>query len=187
MVIARHPSIMMQKLARYVYKKTVSVVNKKLKVTGIRANDLPAQLYWEIWDMRKTLALLAVTVMILSSTAYAEVEREYYESGQLKDETHYKDGKLDGIAKGYYESGQLKTEVHFKDGETDGIFKMYYEGGGLMAELNYKDGKQDGISKGYYESGGIEDIVTYKNGQKTNQKHYDRKGKLEFEQDYPTE
>jgi antitoxin component YwqK of YwqJK toxin-antitoxin module len=137
--------------------------------------------------MRKSLALLAGTVMILSSPAYAEVVRKYYESGQLKTEAHFKDDKLDGTYKDYYQSGRIMFEAHFKDGETDGIAKMYYEGGGLMAELNYKDGKQDGISKGYYESGGIEDIVTYKNGQKTNQKHYDRKGKLEFEQDYPTE
>ncbi|MHC4198225.1 MAG: toxin-antitoxin system YwqK family antitoxin, partial [Planctomycetota bacterium] len=71
---------------------------------------MPTQIYGEIWDMRKTLVLLAVTIMILSSPAYAEVRKEYYPSGQLKGEYDYKDGKQEGIAKAYYESGQLKIE-----------------------------------------------------------------------------
>jgi len=39
----------------------------------------------------------------------------------------------------------------------------------------------------YYGKGGIKYIDTYKNGQKINRKAYDRRGKLEFNQDYPVE
>ena len=41
----------------------------------------------------------------------------YYESGQLKAEYNYKNGKLDGFAREYYENGQLKEEVNYKDGQ----------------------------------------------------------------------
>jgi antitoxin component YwqK of YwqJK toxin-antitoxin module len=45
----------------------------------------------------------------------------------------------------------------------------------------------DGLAKAYYKSGNIKRIDTYKNGQRTNCKKYDTEGKLEFDQDYPTE
>ncbi|MHC4278240.1 MAG: hypothetical protein ACYSTI_13120, partial [Planctomycetota bacterium] len=50
--------------------------------------------------------ILAVTIMLINSTAYAKVYKEYYESGQLKSEGNFKDGKQEGITKTYYESGQ---------------------------------------------------------------------------------
>jgi antitoxin component YwqK of YwqJK toxin-antitoxin module len=45
------------------------------------------------------------------------VWREYYESGQLKSETPYKDGKVEGTVKEYYESGCLKSEAVYWEGE----------------------------------------------------------------------
>ncbi len=69
--------------------------------------------------MRKTLALLAVTVMILSSPAYAEVEveRDYYRSGQLYVEVNFKDSKQEGLHKGYYESGNVKYIDTYENGK----------------------------------------------------------------------
>jgi antitoxin component YwqK of YwqJK toxin-antitoxin module len=37
-------------------------------------------------------------------------DKEYYESGTLKTETPYKNGKKDGGQQSYYESGSLKFE-----------------------------------------------------------------------------
>ena len=114
-------------------------------------------------NIRKAILLLVLVVMAVSSVTYAEVRKEYYPSGQLKLEANFKDGKLEGIPKVYYEVGLLKLEGNFKDGKLHGITKGYYENG----ELNYVD--------------------TYKKGKKINRKVYDERGKLEFEQDYPTE
>ena len=49
--------------------------------------------------MKKLAILLAVTIMLVNSIAYAEVRKSYYESGQLRKEVNYKDGKLEGLAK----------------------------------------------------------------------------------------
>ncbi len=107
--------------------------------------------------MRKSVVLLAIVIMLINSTAYAEVRKGYYESGQLRLEANYKDGKQEGITKVYYEVGLLKLEGNFKDGKLHGITKGYYENG----ELNYVD--------------------TYKKGKKINRKVYNERGKLEFE------
>lgn len=39
--------------------------------------------------------------------------KEYYENGQLKSETNFKNGKPDGAPKIYDENGQLATEECF--------------------------------------------------------------------------
>lgn len=80
-------------------------------------------------DMRKAILLLVVVVMAVSSVAYAEVLREYYPNGQLKEETNWKDGEREGPYKEYYESGELREEVSAKDGKPEGIYKRYYKTG----------------------------------------------------------
>ncbi len=90
-------------------------------------------------NMRKSVVLLALTIMTVNSTAYAEVRKEYYESGQL----------------------QLR--------------------------VNIKDGKRHGPTWEYRPNGSVVYIDIYKNGIKIHRKMYDERGKLEFEQDYPSE
>ncbi len=136
--------------------------------------------------MRKSAILLAVSIMLVSSTTYAEVRKLYYPNGQLKLEVNFKDDKLEGI-KRYYESGKLKEEANIKDHKLEGIGKAYYKSGQLKFKGNYKDGKLHGLTKEYQPKGNVLYIDTYKNGTKIHRKMYDERGKLEFEQDYPTE
>ena len=89
----------------------------------------------------------------------------YYESGQLKAEYNYKNGKLDGFAREYYENGQLIAEGNYSNGKLEGISKMYYESGQLRSENSYKDNLLNGISKTYYENGQLKEEVNYKDGQ----------------------
>ncbi|MHC4278472.1 MAG: toxin-antitoxin system YwqK family antitoxin [Planctomycetota bacterium] len=67
------------------------------------------------------------------------------------------------------------------------VRKSYYESGQLQLKVNFKDGERHGLTKEYYQSGDIKYIDTYKNGTKIHRKMYDERGKLEFEQDYPSE
>ena len=53
--------------------------------------------------------LLALTFLFLfSGSVYGqeEVKKEYYDSGKLKSESHYKDGNLDGRKTEWYEAGE---------------------------------------------------------------------------------
>ena len=54
--------------------------------------------------------LLSLTFLFLfsdSSVVFGqeEVKKEYYENGKLKSETHYKNGKFEGLSTFWYESG----------------------------------------------------------------------------------
>jgi len=72
----------------------------------------------------KKIALVIISILFLSGVAYGQEEskdgviKEYYESGKLKSEANYKNGKKDGIEKLYYDSGQLMSERNFKGGVT---------------------------------------------------------------------
>ena len=67
--------------------------------------------------------------------AFSYTVKEYFESGQLKDEEPYVDGKPHGTRKGYYESGgQLWYERTYVDGKYHGAYKEYYESGQLNFE-----------------------------------------------------
>jgi antitoxin component YwqK of YwqJK toxin-antitoxin module len=85
----------------------------------------------------------------------------------------------------YFESGDLRGEVNYKNGKKEGPSKSYYKNGKLSSEQTYRDGKEEGLYREYYENGGLRFIDTYENGQKINRKTYNKLGKLEFDKDYP--
>lgn len=103
---------------------------------------------------------------------------ELYETGELKGEASYKDGKKNGPEKMYYLNGQLLVERNFKDGKIDGLQKNYYESGELEGELFYKDGKKEGIAKVYYKNGQLSGEWVFKDGVLMEQKSYAEDGNL---------
>ncbi|MFH1622777.1 MAG: toxin-antitoxin system YwqK family antitoxin [Candidatus Omnitrophota bacterium] len=89
----------------------------------------------------------------------------YYPNGNLRFESYYKNGKLEGKFKFYYESGILQTEKNYKNDKEEGLCKWYYENGNLESERNYKEGKLDGITKTYHEDGTLWTEEYYKDGE----------------------
>ncbi|MEI7812613.1 MAG: hypothetical protein WCJ01_09325 [Ignavibacteria bacterium] len=73
-------------------------------------------------------------------TSKYELRKWHYESGLIKAETFYVDGKLDGIANYYYENGNLKAREFYHDDQLTGLSKWYYESGEVKSERYYKDG-----------------------------------------------
>ena len=132
----------------------------------------------------KVLTVLLI-VLFVASVGFSEVRKTYYESGALKDEVTFKNDKKEGLGKTYYENGNLQTEISYKNGKLDGPYKVYYESGVFRAEGIYKNDKKEGLYREFYENGVIRFIDTYENGQKINRKAYNKRGKLEFNKDYP--
>ncbi|MDR2904960.1 MAG: toxin-antitoxin system YwqK family antitoxin [Helicobacteraceae bacterium] len=96
-------------------------------------------------------------------------ESEVFESGALRSETPYKNGKREGLAKSFYdtpffERGALRSETPYKNGKREGVAKSFYENGRLEEEIPYKNDVADGIGKTYYESGKLNEEITWKNG-----------------------
>lgn len=113
------------------------------------------------------------------------IVKEYYESGKLKSEWNYKNGKLEGICKTYYESGELMFKYNYKEGKQDGITRSYYRNGRLKYEYKYRDGKLEGTIKKYYRNGKLAFEWNYKDGKREGiTKSYYRSGSQRAEWNY---
>ena len=126
---------------------------------------------------------------LMEETNYKNGKREgisrwYYETGILKGERNYKEDKLDGIIKWYYDTGSLGTEFNYKNGKLEGLTKLYWENGNLKAEHYYENGKREGTNKQYYNSGELRFIYTFKNGKRISKKTYSLSGNFLSEQIY---
>jgi len=97
-----------------------------------------------------------------------EVKSEiyYYRNGRLQRMQRYKDGHKESIDKEYYENGQLKQETFYKnDWQKKGKEKFYYKNGQLEIENFYNEnGQLDGICKTYDKNGNLIEERVYKNG-----------------------
>ncbi|WP_396141041.1 toxin-antitoxin system YwqK family antitoxin [Flavobacterium sp.] len=56
----------------------------------------------------------------------------------------YVNGKLNGIRKVFYKSGEIAEETNYKDGIKNGTYKSYAENGIVLEESIYKNGEYDG-------------------------------------------
>jgi len=70
-------------------------------------------------------------------------------------------GNREGDWRGYYETGEIRYEGVFKDGKETGVFKYYYKSGNLEKELLYIE---DGIRakvRIYYSNRKIKTLGEY--------------------------
>ena len=67
------------------------------------------------------------------------IVKEYYKNGQLKGESHYKEGKREGVFKSFYKNGQIKIDGQYKNDKKHGLVKIYYENGQLDSELKFEN------------------------------------------------
>jgi antitoxin component YwqK of YwqJK toxin-antitoxin module len=117
---------------------------------------------------KKLTFLLALTFMFLFSGSVfgqEDVKWENYETGELKSEKHYKNGKLDGPVTHWYKSGKTKLSGYYKDGWEDGVWTTQYESGEKKSKTHYKDRKKVGVDIDWYLNGQKIREVNYKNGQ----------------------
>lgn len=59
----------------------------------------------------------------------------FYESGKIKVEIPYNRGVVDGIAKEYFESGRLAKEIHYKNGK-EMFYKSYFDNDNKQEKKN---------------------------------------------------
>lgn len=135
--------------------------------------------------MKLLIILISVIAFLVSCK---NMERKYYESGELLSEIEHRGGVPNGEAKIYFKTGDLKIETHYIDNEIDGKYVQYdedgkverichysrgqlhgleewYEEGKLMQKGNYIKGVLEGEMIEYYPTGDVKAIGEYVNGQ----------------------
>ena len=82
--------------------------------------------------------------------------KEWYPSGQLKQEITYVNNRPNGFAKFYYENGKVSEQGVWEGNKWVGEYKYYYKNGQPAYEWKYNErGKRTGEQKYYYENGNV--------------------------------
>ena len=99
-----------------------------------------------------------------STTPFTGTVEIYYDDGQLKESSNYKNGKIEGISKEFIgPSRKYYAESFYKDGKRHGLYQSF-ENGNLRSEKFYKNDKIDGLYKYFFENGSLKQYGSYKNG-----------------------
>ena len=117
---------------------------------------------WETFTKGKRIFLNSTSpLLILPIVIYLSIFHEgagkkhvdWYDNGNKKAEVFFKNGKVNGLAKGWYDNGNKKSEKNFKNGKRDDSSVMWYANGQKMEEIMYKNDQKDGLETQWYENG----------------------------------
>jgi len=96
-----------------------------------------------------------------------KVKREYYNTGKLKSETHYRFGKETGTTTYYHHWYPTKImEIEMKKGKKHGKFIKRYFNNNMELIAYYRNDLLDGVEKQYYLNGSISLETHYSKGVK---------------------
>ena len=91
---------------------------------------------------------------MLLATSCTKVKREYYDTGKLKSETHYRWGKETGTTVFYHSNYPTKTmEIEMKRGKKHGKFTKRYFDNKIEQIAYYKNDLLEGVETFYYKNG----------------------------------
>lgn len=83
--------------------------------------------------------------------------KEYYKSGKIHMEglskvaLGYKKN-FDGVINLFFETGELKEEQFYIDGKKEGVWKTYYKNGKIKSKGKYRNGEKVGVWKTFYKN-----------------------------------
>jgi len=65
---------------------------------------------------------IVVLIMLFSLNVSAEIKKDYFESGALKSESNWKNGKKEGVEEKYNQSGILMQRFNYVNGKEVGYW-----------------------------------------------------------------
>ncbi|MES2431980.1 MAG: toxin-antitoxin system YwqK family antitoxin [Bacteroidota bacterium] len=110
------------------------------------------------------LSILLMTANILF--AQVTVSKAYYDNGNIKNETPYVNGKLEGANTAYFENGKISAIETYINGIKEGKVVFYYENGNMKTVGQYENGLLSGVYKSYYQTGELSCTSTFIKGKR---------------------
>ena len=99
-----------------------------------------------------------------------ELEKEFYESGEIEIITHYFEGKKSGEVKSFRKNGQIRGVQNYVKGKWHGEAISYYESENLdesppiYSIIQWSKSKENGKAEIFYKSGVLQESSTFTNG-----------------------
>ena len=98
------------------------------------------------------------------SPSNIDIERSYFQNGNIEYEAQYINDKLDGISRVWLEDGILISESEYSNGQPHGIWMQYHLNNSIKYKVNYEYGEKTGFEKWFYENGQIQSKQTFIRG-----------------------
>ena len=114
------------------------------------------------WEYRKGKQLLYMEEY--DSDILNGLSEKYYPAGQVSEKKNWKQGMPSGLWQLFYDTGKLKMEAVYVDGRLNGPLKSYDYKGGLIVEGFYQNNRKEGVWKYFDEAGKLKAERTYVNG-----------------------
>lgn len=89
--------------------------------------------------------------------------KRYLPNSTLAEESHYTNGKQDGIRILYYENGNPESKATYVNGKLSGTKQVFYDTGELLIDSKYENSEIIGVFKKYYKNGKLQEEVTFAN------------------------
>jgi antitoxin component YwqK of YwqJK toxin-antitoxin module len=100
------------------------------------------------------------------------IHKEWFRSGNVKDEITYLKGQKEGGFKYWDDKGQLLKEGYYKSNKLEGLVKEWYHNGNIKLEVRYKKGEMHGLRTEWYKSGHKWSEQQMENGYVISGKHF---------------
>ena len=106
---------------------------------------------------------------LVSTETYSDgmkngISRRYYSTGELLDETTWRNDTQEGPYRAYDRQGNKYMEGMYKNGKINGWYISFYPNGEMETETFYKDNLRHGSSKTYDEEGNLRYTLEYDEG-----------------------
>jgi len=92
--------------------------------------------------------------------------RNYYSTGQIREQRYFSKGKKVGVYEGWWANGKQRLLYHFKDGEYEGNCTDWNDKGLLISRMHYSKGYEDGLQQQFYETGKVKANYIMKDGRR---------------------
>jgi antitoxin component YwqK of YwqJK toxin-antitoxin module len=120
-----------------------------------------------------------------SDTLYTGIYREYSAEGILLVKLNIESGYLEGPCNYYFESGKIKEQKCYMQGKKNGTWYTWNEKGIKTAQAIYKEDKKDGKWYIWDDNGTLRYEMEYKDGNKTGKwSMWDENGTLVMEKTF---
>ncbi len=117
-------------------------------------------------------------------SAEEEIISMYFETGELRSETTYKNGLRNGVYKVYYRDGKIAEEGAYSDGKLSGRVRQNRIDGSPAEDTCYSGGKKSGPRTRYFESGQIASIEDFQDDSQVAIRYYFENGQIRYSKEW---
>ncbi len=110
------------------------------------------------------IIILSFLVITIEAAAQLDSVISYHNNGKIESIVRLRDNVRDGDASFYWESGNLKEELTYVNGRVDGLVRRYNQEGVLQEMFSIENGKREGPTSLFDSTGKYIDDIYYEEG-----------------------